>query len=218
MEDKYYLYIHIRLDTNEIFYVGIGSKCKRKTNSIKSLYHRAYSKNNRNKYWNNIVHKTNYQIKIILESNDYDIMKNNEIEFIKSLGKEIDNNGTLVNMTDGGEGCVGLSLNKTKNHKENLSISLKEYYKSLSSEDYIKITSKCRLGTKLNDLHKQKLINSRSKKIICLNLITKKEIIYDSVRACARSLNIHHSNIVKVLKNNKIKIKNYEFKYYTKIT
>jgi hypothetical protein len=207
MEDRYYLYIHIRLDNNQIFYVGIGSKCKRKTNSIKSIYNRAYSKHNRNKYWLNITNKVDYEVKIILESNNYENIKNNEIEFIQNLGKKINN-----------DGCIGLSLEKTEKHKENLSVSLKQYYNNLSPEEYIKITSKCRLGSKLNENHKEKLINSRNKKIICLNLITNKEIIYNSIRSCARDLNIDHSNIVKCLKNNENKIKNYEFKYYTEFT
>ena len=40
------IYRHIRLDTNQVFYIGIGS--------IK----RAYRKTGRNNYWNNITNKT----------------------------------------------------------------------------------------------------------------------------------------------------------------
>ena len=47
MQHNHYLYRHIRLDTNEVFYVGIGTKPK----SFKSMaieFSRAYSKNTRN--------------------------------------------------------------------------------------------------------------------------------------------------------------------------
>ena len=49
------VYRHRRLDTNEIFYVGIG---KAET--------RAHNKsNNRSLFWKNIVNKTNYSVEII---------------------------------------------------------------------------------------------------------------------------------------------------------
>lgn len=41
--EKYYLYRHIRLDTGNVFYVGIGTG------------RRAWKKENRNKHWHNIV-------------------------------------------------------------------------------------------------------------------------------------------------------------------
>ena len=57
---KTLVYRHRRLDTFEIFYIGIGS--------IK----RAYLKHGRNKHWNNIVNKTNYQVEIIAENLDWE--------------------------------------------------------------------------------------------------------------------------------------------------
>lgn len=44
-EGKYYLYRHIRLDKNEPFYIGIGTK-----NKHKYPYFRAKSKAERNKH------------------------------------------------------------------------------------------------------------------------------------------------------------------------
>ena len=43
---KAYVYTHTRLDTNEIFYVGIGTQ---------DNYKRASRVHNRTNYWNNIV-------------------------------------------------------------------------------------------------------------------------------------------------------------------
>ena len=47
---KYYLYRHIRLDKNEPFYIGIGTKVNKKSFlKVTSEYVRAYSKTRRNK-------------------------------------------------------------------------------------------------------------------------------------------------------------------------
>ena len=45
------VYRHRRLDTFEVFYIGIGKTEKR-----------AYSKKNRNKWWKNIILKTEYSV------------------------------------------------------------------------------------------------------------------------------------------------------------
>ena len=46
-----YVYKHIRLDNNEIFYVGIGND---------NNYKRAYQKISRNIFWKRVVNKTKY--------------------------------------------------------------------------------------------------------------------------------------------------------------
>lgn len=105
-QGKYYLYKHVRLDKNQVFYVGIGTIKKKITHlSIKTnRYKRAYEKSNRNKYWKNIVNKTNYKVEILLESDNLDFIKTKEIEFIKLYGRRDLKQGTLVNLTDGGDG------------------------------------------------------------------------------------------------------------------
>ena len=103
---KYYLYRHIRLDTNQVFYIGIGSKIERQNGY--ATYQRAYSKTGRNNFWKRITSKTTYEVEIILESNDYEFIKQKEIEFINIYGKRNSKSGTLVNLTDGGDGTIGL--------------------------------------------------------------------------------------------------------------
>jgi hypothetical protein len=106
---RYYLYRHVRHDTNEVFYIGIGTK--RHINRIYSQnteYSRAYEKYGRSDYWKNIVAKTTYTIEIIMESNDKNFICQKEIEFIKLYGKKYDNKGTLVNFADGGNGASGI--------------------------------------------------------------------------------------------------------------
>ena len=87
------VYQHIRLDTNSVFYIGIGESDKR-----------AYSRRNRNNHWHNIVNKVGYSIRILHDN----MTRLEAIEFEKHLIKEIGRYdlglGPLVNMTDGGDG------------------------------------------------------------------------------------------------------------------
>ncbi len=99
---KYYLYRHIRLDKNEPFYIGIGSKKDRNFTTITNEYERAFTKYKRNKRWQNITNKANYLVEIICESNDYSFIHDKEKEFI------LIHKATLCNMTLGGEGTLGL--------------------------------------------------------------------------------------------------------------
>lgn len=93
-----YVYRHIRLDKNEPFYIGIGKD--------KNFY-RAKAKSKRNNLWNKIVSKTDYEIEIIFEHEDYEIIKEKEKEFIELYGRKDLSKGSLSNLTDGGEGALG---------------------------------------------------------------------------------------------------------------
>lgn len=67
---KYYVYRHVRLDTNTPFYVGKG------------YGRRATSKSGRNKYWHNIVKRYGYEVEIMLAGLTEDEALSKEIEFI----------------------------------------------------------------------------------------------------------------------------------------
>jgi len=102
---QYYLYRHIRLDKNEPFYIGIGSKLNSYTN-FKQEYKRAFSKCNRNNYWKNIVFKTKYEVEILYESDNYEVIKEKEKEFIALYGRINLEGGILCNISGGGGGKV----------------------------------------------------------------------------------------------------------------
>jgi len=103
--ERYYIYRHIRLDNNETFYIGIGKLTKKG-------YTRAYNKNKRNKFWKNIVKKTDYQVDIIYHSDSHDEICKKEIQAIKQIGRRITKEGSLVNLTAGGEGVLGYRHSK----------------------------------------------------------------------------------------------------------
>ncbi len=103
MNKVYYVYRHVRLDTNEVFYVGKGTRSGRGTVPAK-IYYRAYDKWKRGSYWLRIAGKTNYLVEILFESTDEKLVFKKEKEFIKLYGRKDLNHGTLINFTDGGEG------------------------------------------------------------------------------------------------------------------
>ena len=97
-----YVYQHIRLDTDEVFYIGIGSDTDGK-------YKRAYKKNGRNNpHWNNIVNKAGYRVEILTDNVSWEEACEEEKILIKYYGRKNLNEGKLVNFTDGGEGSLGI--------------------------------------------------------------------------------------------------------------
>jgi len=157
------LYRHIRKDTNQVFYIGIG-KTK----------HRAYSKKNRNKYWHNIVNKVEYDIDIIYNELTLEEAFTKEIELIKFYGRADLNQGSLVNMTDGGEGGKGSKL--TNKHKLAL---LNSKLGKTYSEEHRKRISESKLGKKrkpFTEEHKQKIREGAKGRIYKVSDETKEKI------------------------------------------
>ena len=103
-----YVYQHIRLDKNEIFYIGIGSD---------NNYQRAH-KYGRNKHWNNVVNKTEYTVEIIYDNLTWNDACEKEKELIKRYGRFDLNTGHLTNKTDGGDSNFGFVF--TEEHKAKL--------------------------------------------------------------------------------------------------
>lgn len=99
------MYTHTRLDTDEVFYVGIG---KRETRYQKSKgrtrYARAYEKTKRSTFWKSVIQKTDYRVDIIFETTSEAKVKLKEQELIKQYGRRCcDSKGTLVNFSPGGD-------------------------------------------------------------------------------------------------------------------
>jgi len=71
------VYEHLRNDTNEVFYVGIGKE-----------EGRAYEKRSRNKHWYNIVNKVGYTVNIAHKGIEHEEAKNIEIILIEKYGRK----------------------------------------------------------------------------------------------------------------------------------
>jgi len=157
-EGKYYLYRHIRLDKNEVFYIGIGTK--KKYGRHEHLHRRAYATDSRNKYWTNVINKTEYRVEILLESDDLDFIKQKEVEFISLYGRKNLGKGTLVNLTDGGEGNHGLVVSEETRKK--MSASLKG---RVFTKEWIR---------KFSEANKGKTVSDKTRKLLSEKLSGKK--------------------------------------------
>jgi hypothetical protein len=140
------VYQHRRNDTNEIFYVGIGVNEKR-----------PYSKSRRNIIWKNIVNKHGYTVEILHEDLPYEECKEIERELISIHGRKDLGTGTLCNLTDGGDGILGLV--HTDETRRNMSES--RIGKNHSDETKRKM-SEASKGKKLSEEHKRKLSESKT--------------------------------------------------------
>lgn len=127
MENNIVVYRHVRLDTNDVFYIGIGSE------------KRAYSKHGRNKWWKRIMNKTDYRVDILFDDLTWEEACDKEIEFIELYGRRDLGLGTLVNHTNGGDGTLGLIASEETRLKMSLAQKGKKR-KPFSDEHKLKIS------------------------------------------------------------------------------
>ena len=95
---KYFVYLHLREDNDEVFYVGIGTQPK---NGLQ--YERAYTSYGRNPTWKGITRYTRYYVRIVMEANTREEVEAREIQLIAHYGRRDQGTGQLANRTDGGE-------------------------------------------------------------------------------------------------------------------
>lgn len=110
----FYVYEHIRLDTNTVFYVGKGCG------------NRVRSKDKRNKHWHGVVNKAGYKGRVIFESHDEEFVflaEQERIDQLRRLGFK------LANKTDGGGGGLK-GYRHTNKSKQKISNAHKERYKN----------------------------------------------------------------------------------------
>jgi hypothetical protein len=93
------VYIHRRLNDDEVFYVGVGKRSNR-----------AYSIYGRNKHWNNAVKKYGYRVEITHDGICYEEALSIEKYLVSFYGRADLKSGNLVNKTDGGDGVENPSF------------------------------------------------------------------------------------------------------------
>jgi hypothetical protein len=132
MTDKV-VYLHIRNDIDEVFYVGIGS--------IK----RAFSKFGRNSWWKRITNKISYTTMIYESGLNEKKAKEIEISLIKKFREKGLN---LCNLTDGGDGTLGVIVSKETRKKSSERFSGKNnpMYGKKNSQESIERGRLKRLG------------------------------------------------------------------------
>lgn len=165
------VYRHRRNDTNQIFYIGIGKNEKR-----------AYSQFSRNPFWKNIIAKTGYQVEIIARPKTWEDCCELEQLLILEYGRADLKTGTLVNLTNGGEGVVGNVL--SDEIKKKLSNAFKGRKHTKETKAKLSLAS---TGRKASDETKAKLSLAKKGKPLSQEHIKKlklaKQNISDETRA-----------------------------------
>jgi hypothetical protein len=216
MKNDWYLYAHKRFDKNEIFYIGIGKK---------KNYGRAYEFNEqkRNNIWNKIFNKTNIEVLILFDNISKEIAAQKEKELIKLYGRMDLNEGSLCNMTDGGDGilnCKRSDITKSKLSLQKIGDKNPMYGKKQSDETKNKrnksLTGQVRnLETKI----KQSLstIKSGQAKEVDVYIYLTNEYVgrYYAISEACRQLGFIHLNgkACQVAKGNRNHVKGYSFRY-----
>lgn len=170
MKKHYFLYRHIRLDKNEVFYIGIWTK--RSPDRIywfRTEYARAFAKKKRNNYWNNIVNKSEYRVEILYETTSQKEIIRKEKKFIKIYKP------TLCNLTDWWFWIQ--SFKHTDEAKEKIGFSSrtrirKKWYKLNISEEGKK--------RRLKDLT-NRIVSDETRKKLSNNLMGNKRWIWHKV-------------------------------------
>lgn len=227
MSKEFYVYRHIRLDTNQVFYVGKGHG------------RRAWGKTSgRNRYWKAIVAKTPYDVEIIMENLTEQEAFAKEIEFIalyKRLGY------CKANLADGGQGATGVAckfkgIPRTEEEKRKISqskmgsIPWNRGKTGIYTEAQLANLSAKHTGKKHSKESRQKRSqNSRNKqRINVYKAITRSfrkpgnpskyergEFVaqYESITLAAQHLNLVHQHIFRVLNKTRKQCLGYIFEY-----
>lgn len=151
IEPTFYIYLHARLDTGEVFYVGKGTRTHSKQ------YQRAHVTKRRSGYWAAIANKAGHEVRLVAdfwrEADAFDM----ERELIAHYRRTCDG-GTLCNLTLGGDGHSGLSASDATRAKLSAAFSGEKHPnwgKKLSAET-------CR---KKSETLKASPLNLRGKKL-----------------------------------------------------
>jgi hypothetical protein len=93
-------------DDGTIFYIGIGKRLKR-----------AYTKDRRSPIWKYAVNKYGLNVEVLHDDVSWEDACKIEMDLIKQYGRKAFGEGTLVNLTEGGDGQLGLKASEETKQK-----------------------------------------------------------------------------------------------------
>lgn len=151
MENKFYVYVHRRLDSGEPFYIGKGSG------------RRAWSSCSRNSWWTNIVNKHGFDVEIVVdklnEKSAFDLEKKLILLFKKL-------NYNISNLSEGGEGPSGYKYEGEK--LERLRAHIREQCKRRSDPSvytFYHLTGESFSGTRMEFCKKYNILSKEVAKL-----------------------------------------------------
>lgn len=102
---RHYVYLHLKKDTGEVFYVGKGTLRKNRT----PFYERAIARHSRNPFWRAVEKKHGYEPVIFASCKTDEAAQELEKSLIsENKRRNLYADGVLVNLTDGGDGHCGI--------------------------------------------------------------------------------------------------------------
>lgn len=203
------VYQHKKEGTNQVFYIGIGTRG-----------FRPYDRNGRNKYWHSIVNKYGYDVEILFTDISRNEAESWERYLIGVYGRSVNNTGNLCNITEGGDASIGLmgdlnprygtkhtletiakmsAVKKGKSHTDVARLNMSAAKKGINNPHYgtkrstqtkAKI-SMANTGKKFSDQAKAKMAIAKSKPVID----TSTNIIYESGKVAAKELNLLYNTL-----------------------
>lgn len=160
--------MHLKADTNEVFYVGKGNA------------RRAYAKTNRSQEWHEVVLKHGYKVIIVDDNLSNQQACNLEKLWIKEIGRADLKTGKLINKTSGGQGVKEISDQaklkqseqvkkrfENKEYKEQWLKKVKEGQKNSVAwkDNFSKMNTVHKTGKILSESHKKKIQESTLKSL-----------------------------------------------------
>lgn len=190
--NNYVVYRHLKLN-GEIFYIGMGDP------------KRPYNRSGRSVYWHNIVNKHGRIVEILAENLSCEEAYILEIKLVAFYGRRDLNKGTLVNLTDGGEGSNKSKRSEEAKEKTRITRSLwsEERKKEVSEK-----LSKAHKGKKLSEEHRLKLSEINKDNQHCLGrTYTDEQKLNLSIKNKGK-VHIHTEEGLKNVQKNQFKIGN----------
>jgi hypothetical protein len=173
------VYRHWRLDKNEVFYVGIGKEDSRAFDFLR-----------RNKVWKGIKRRTDVDVEIVARDLSWELACELEQLMIKEYGRIDLGTGCLVNLTDGGDGTIGV-----KQSQETIAKRTSKLLGRKNTEETKRKMSEVRKGIVFSPEHIENLRLSHlgqkawnSKEVIDLQT----GFAYDSLREGCRSIGVNY--------------------------
>ena len=187
------VYIHRRATDGVVFYVGIGNPA------------RPFSRANRTTFWERVVSKYGYTVEVL--STGLKIAQAIELEvlLIAEYGRRDLGLGTLVNLTDGGDGTVGYvaSDELRKKRSEAITGDKHHFYGKKRPEHAEKVR-----GQKRPDVTKKLRNGANGKAKLCPTVVKFIKSLYKiqvdngkkwgAVARIARQFNISHTCIYDI--------------------
>src|SRR6478736_41666 len=141
------LYRHLK-PCGEVFYIGIGKYTER-----------AYDNNGRNKFWKRVANKYGYEIEVLKIDLTWEDACELEKILINYYGRRDLGKGTLVNLTDGGDGQGNPSdetRKKMSDAKQGIGGKNHHFYGVPKTEEHKKKLREAKLGKKQSEEKIQK--------------------------------------------------------------